>query len=183
MKIYRQPLFVAYLIGAILLGIDFLTKGIANHFLPFQESVGTSLPFLSWFLTYNTGYHFIFGKIHNQQVWAICGIILVVALIFSLSRNLIKEKSSRSNIVILTAIIGFMIGAAGNVIEVLVRGRATDFFVFHPFPWPSNLCDQYINAIIYIMLPVTIIKSFIDWRKSKKNATRGDVPPGRRSGE
>ncbi|MCK9484414.1 MAG: signal peptidase II [Candidatus Marinimicrobia bacterium] len=175
MKFYRQPLFIAYLIGAILLGIDFLTKGIANLNLPFQESVDTSLPFLSWFLTHNTGYHFIFGSISNQRIWAWLGIVLVVILGISLSRNLLKEKSSRFNRIILTAILSLIIGAAGNVIEVLIKGRATDFFVFHPFPWPSNLCDQYINAIIYIMLPITIIKSIIDWRQSKKIPTRSDT--------
>jgi len=92
-----------------------------------------------------------------------------VVLGFSLSRSLIKDKSSRFNTVVLSIILSLMIGASGNVLEVLIKGRATDFFVFHPFPWPSNLCDQYINAIIYFMLPITIIKSFLDWRQSKKN--------------
>jgi lipoprotein signal peptidase len=169
MKFHRQPLFIAYLFGLILLGIDFLTKSLANLYLPFQESVNTVLPFLSWFRTYNTGYHFIFGNIHNQQIWAITGLVLVVVLGFSLSRSLIKDKSSRFNTVVLSIILSLMIGASGNVLEVLIKGRATDFFVFHPFPWPSNLCDQYINAIIYLMLPITIIKSFLDWRQSKKN--------------
>jgi len=170
MKFYRQPLFIGYLIGAGLLGFDFLTKGIATLRLPFQESVDTALPFLSWFLTYNTGYHFIFGQITNQKIWAILGLGLVAILGISLSRNLVKEKSSRFNVIILTIILSLIIGTAGNVLEVLIRGRATDFFVFHPFPWPSNLCDQYINAIIYIMLPITIIKSVVDWRRSKKKA-------------
>ncbi|HPC35605.1 MAG TPA: signal peptidase II [Candidatus Marinimicrobia bacterium] len=168
MKSYRKSLFIAYLVGTILLGIDFLTKSIANTQLPFQERVDTALPFLSWFLTYNTGYHFIFGNIANQKIWAIFGIALVAFLCFSLSRSLIKEKESRSNIVILSIILSLIIGAAGNVLEVLIKGHATDFFLFHPFPWPSNLCDQYINAIIYIMLPITIIKSILDWRQSKR---------------
>ncbi|HPY00783.1 MAG TPA: signal peptidase II [Candidatus Marinimicrobia bacterium] len=168
MKFYRKSLFIAYLIGFILLGIDFLTKSIANLRLPFQERVDTALPFLSWFLTYNTGYHFIFGNISNQKIWAIFGIALVAVLGFSLSRSLIKEKESKANAIILTIILSLIIGSAGNVLEVLIKGHATDFFLFHPFPWPSNLCDQYINAIIYIMLPITIIKSILDWRQSKK---------------
>ncbi len=172
MKFYRHPLFISYLVGLILLGIDLLTKTIANLNLPFQKSVQTALPFLSWFRTHNTGYHFIFGDISNQQLWAITGVILVVALSFSISRSLIREKDSRSNTIILSIILSLMIGALGNVLEVLIKGRATDFFVFEPFPWPSNLCDQYINAIIYIMLPITLIKSIIDWRKSKKNLTQ-----------
>jgi lipoprotein signal peptidase len=58
----------------------------------------------------------------------------------------------------------------GNVLEILFRGYATDFFIFRPFPWPSNICDQYINAILYIILPVIIIKSIIDHRREKRES-------------
>jgi len=166
----KRTLMLAYIAGIGLLLLDGVTKWIANRYLPFQDSVLTGLPFLSLYRTYNTGYHFLFGNIANQQVWAISGIILVVFLVISLSRSLLKETDSGFNNMVTTIIIALMVGSAGNVIEVLATHKATDFFVFHPFPWPSNICDQYINAIIYVMLPITIIKAVIDWSKKRKRA-------------
>ncbi len=171
MKFFKKPLFLAYSGGIIFLLIDFITKLLANRLLPFQESVPTFLPFLTFYRTHNIGYHFLFGTISNQKLWAISGIVIVTILTISLTRSILKEKEAGFNLKIMTIILSLMIGAAGNVIEVLVTGKATDFFLFHPFPWPSNLCDQYINAIIYIMLPIMLIKSFVNRRKSKKTDT------------
>lgn len=167
---YFYPVFA----GAVLLVLDFLTKNAASRCLPFQETVKTFLPNLFLFRTYNTGYHFIFGEIANQKIWAYSGIVLVAFLIYSLYRSLIKETHDRGNFINLSIILSLTIGATGNLLEILFLSRATDFFIFRPFPWPSNLCDQYINAIIFIMLPVIIIKSFFD-KKREKEAKRDDI--------
>ena len=58
-------------------------------------------------------------------------------------------------------LVSFLIGALGNAIEVVVRGRATDFFMIHPFPWPANLCDQFVNIAVFVLLPVSI---YFGWR-------------------
>ncbi len=169
MKIKKSPLFHPYFWGIILLAIDFITKAITNLYLPFQKGVKTFLPFLMLYRTHNTGYHYIFGNIGNHKLWAILGIVLVSFLIYSISRSLLKEQKSTADQKILSALISLMIGATGNVLEVLFFKRATDFFIFHPFPWPSNISDQYINAILYIMLPIIIIKSIVDWKRHKKS--------------
>jgi len=153
--------------GVILLIIDFLTKYLANTQLIFEKPVKTILPFLFLYLTHNTGYHFLFGVIRNQFLWAIGGLVFVVVLIFSLSHSLIKENLDKSNRIIHAVVLSLTIGALGNVFEILCRGYATDFFIFRPFPWPSNICDQYINGILYIMLPILIIKSLLEHRKEK----------------
>ncbi len=174
MKSKSSRLILPYSIGIILLAVDFGIKFIANRVLPYQESLSSFLPFLKWYRTHNTGYHFILGNIGNHRVWAISGLVLVLILIVILSRSLVKEAEKRADIHIYSILLALMIGATGNVLEVLFAGRATDFFVFRPFPWPSNLSDQYVNAIIYIMMPITIIKGLIDSRRAKRES--GDQP-------
>ena len=170
---------IIYIAGALLLAIDFAVKAIANKMLPYQESVATALPFLQWYRTHNTGYHFILGKIGNHQLWAIIGLFFVILLIGLLSRSFLRDRLSHSDRMIYMILIPLMIGASGNVLEVLIIGHATDYFVFRPLPWPSNISDQYINAIIYIMMPIMIIKSVLDNRRQKRaesaNAPGGDT--------
>jgi lipoprotein signal peptidase len=168
-KIKKSKLSLPYISGIILLFIDLGIKAIANKHLPLQEPVKTFLPFLKLYRTHNVGYHFIFGEIKNHTHWALFGIVVVIFLIYSLSKTLIKEAKSKTDRIIYSIIIALMIGSTGNVLEILLLGRATDYFIFNPFPWPSNIADQYINAIIYIMLPIIIIKSIVNWRKEKKS--------------
>ncbi len=153
--------------GLFLLFIDFITKYLANSRLPFEKLTATFLPFLMLYRTHNTGYHFIFGVIENHFIWALAGLVFVTILLFSLARSIIKDNLDRGHLVIYSVIMSMTIGAIGNVMEILFSGYATDFFIFKPFPWPSNLCDQYINGILYIILPITIIKSIIDHRRQK----------------
>ena len=168
MKIKKYPLLLPYLCGTALLAIDLLSKTCANRALPFQKPVDTFLPFLILYRTHNVGYHWIFGKIGNHTLWSAAGLVLVVFLIFSMSRMLLKEIEIPFNRKFYSILISLMIGAMGNVFEILFLGRATDFFLVHPFPWPSNIADQYINAILYIMLPIILIKSIIDWKRQRK---------------
>lgn len=168
----KSILSYAFSGGIILLGIDFLTKYIANLLLPFEKTVSTIFSFLVFYRTYNTGYHFLFGPIKNHFIWALTGLIFVTFLIFSLSKSILKENLDRGNRIIYSVILALTIGAMGNVLEILFRGHATDFFIFRPFPWPSNICDQYINGIIYIVLPIIIIKSIIDHRREKTRPSR-----------
>ncbi|MBN2600525.1 MAG: signal peptidase II [Candidatus Marinimicrobia bacterium] len=166
----RQSVKILYSIGSgiVLLCIDFLSKFIANARLPFEKVQDTFLPFLVFYRTHNTGYHFLFGPINNHFLWALSGLIFVSALIASLIHSLVKENLDRINFTVYAAILALTIGATGNVLEILFAGHATDFFIFRPFPWPSNFCDQYINGILYITLPVIIIKSLIERIRHKR---------------
>lgn len=160
-------LIYGYSGGVILLIIDFLTKYLANSQLILEKPVKTLFPFLFLYLTHNTGYHFLFGVIRNHLLWAMIGLVFVVILIISISRSLLKEILDKGNRIIYTLVLSLTIGALGNVFEILFRGYATDFFIFRPFPWPSNICDQYINGILYIILPLLIIKSIRDHHQEK----------------
>jgi|GEM_PF-401529 len=174
MKIQSAKIIRPIVTGFALLLLDFLTKYIVNLKLPFEKVQQTFLPFLLLYRTHNTGYHFLFGPIENHFIWAMAGLIFVILLIASLVHTLMKEEFDHFNFTIYAVILSLTIGASGNVLEILIYGRATDFFIFKPFPWPSNLCDQYINAILYITLPIIIIRAMIDRKRQKKNLSVTD---------
>ncbi len=92
---------------------------------------------------------------------------MLTILIFSLTKSVIAEKDKFYK-KLYSIILALTLGAGGNVIEILFTKKATDFFLFSPFPWPSNICDQYINTIIYVIMPIMLIKLFLD-KKNKKN--------------
>ncbi|MFP4548194.1 MAG: signal peptidase II [Fidelibacterota bacterium] len=168
----KRYLTTAYLAGAVLLVIDLVVKYVANQTLLFQQRTDTGIKWLSFYLTHNTGYHYIFGEIKNHKLWSIFGLIMLTVLLVSLTRSLLHEKE-RIYKRIYTVILMLTAGAGGNVLEILFTGKATDFFVLEPFPWPSNICDQYINAIIYIVMPVMLITLFINRKKSKQLEENG----------
>jgi len=173
MKPKFKTVLTSVIIGVFLLLVDILSKSIVNRHLPFEKVQKTVFPFLNLYRTHNTGYHFIFGNINNHFLWALAGLVFVTILLVSLIHSLIKEDLDRANRFIYAAILSLTIGATGNILEILFIGYATDFFIFKPFPWPSNLCDQYINAILYIALPVIIIRSVIESVKRKRMSSSG----------
>jgi len=181
MKDLKLRVLMACLAGFMLLGIDFLIKALANRGLTLQSPRPTFLPFLELYLTHNRGYHFLFGEISNHRIWAISGIILVTLLVVLLIRSLYRERASRGETHLYLVMIALMIGAAGNVLEVFFMGHATDYFIFHPFPWPSNIADQYINSIIYIILPVAIIVGWLERRRQRLSAPPTDNPTDKAS--
>jgi lipoprotein signal peptidase len=146
-------------LGLVLLLIDFTSKIVANAVLPPDKLVGTPVPFFSWRLTYNTGSHYLLGSVGDlipyRVMMAIAG-VAVLALIFFLAREVRGLAPSRLRTVQLFMIAG-LIGSLGNALEVIAIGRATDFFMIHPFPWPANLCDQFVNGTVFVLLPLSLI--------------------------
>ena len=166
-KTNKKYLFTSFSSGLVLLIIDFITKYYANSILIFHQRTDTFIKWLTFFLTHNTGYHYIFGEIKNHKLWSLFGLFMLLILLIFLSNSLLKEKNvfhKRLYAVILM----LTIGAGGNVLEILFTKKATDFFILEPFPWPSNICDQYINAIIYIVMPIMIIRLIFEKKMKKK---------------
>ncbi len=157
------------LTGAGLFAFDWLTKWWANSHLPFQEPVHTWTSLWTWYRTYNKGYHYLFGEIQHFRLTQTLGLIAVIVLIYMMIDRRAELKKGDPSLHIFGAYIALLIGAIGNPMETLVFGRVTDFFVFTPLPWPSNLADQYINLAIYVLLPIWLIIAFRDWR-AKKNS-------------
>jgi len=168
MKSRKKHLSIAVIIGIFLIGVDFFSKFLANKMIPYHTSLDSQIPFLKFYLTHNTGYHYIFGKIDNHLLWALFGLTVGAILIGSMIYSLLKDKLNNFYIKIYSIVLTLTIGAMGNVIEILFTGKATDFFLIRPFPWPTNVCDQYINAILYIILPIILIRHLYIWIKEKK---------------
>jgi len=159
---------IPILIGFALLGIDAITKWIANVSLPVEQPVSTTLPFWNWYLTYNEGYHYIFGELAHFRIIQTVGLIAVIGLIWIMAKQRSELPPGDAHHKLFGVYISLLIGATGNPWETLLLGRVTDYFVFTPLPWPSNLADQYINLAIYIFLPIWIILSILESRRKKK---------------
>ena len=165
----KKYFIIAVITGLVLLFIDLQVKSICNTRLALHQRVDTAIPGLDLYLTHNTGYHYIFGKIDNHKLWSLFGLVMGLVLMSSFSYSIFKEKDEPFFIKMYAVVLALTIGAMANVIEILFTGKATDYFIFHPFPWPSNICDQYINAIIYIIIPVVFIRYIIKKVKNKAN--------------
>jgi lipoprotein signal peptidase len=157
----------AILLGLLLLAVDFTTKAVADAQLILDVHVPTSIPFFSWHLAYNTGSHYLLGSIGNYVPYRLVMGIAAVGVI-GLSAYTMREIYRMPAAPFRTVqwfLVAFLIGALGNAIEVVVRGRATDFFMIQPFPWPANLCDQFVNIAVFVLLPASLL---FGWRDSSR---------------
>ena len=170
----KKYVSLAYGTGIILLLVDFFTKYLANNILKFNERTDSFVSGLSFYLTHNTGYHYIFGEIDNHLLWSLFGLAMLFFLLVSLTISMLKEKDSFFK-KLYTVILILTVGAGGNVLEILFTKKATDFFIVKPFPWPSNICDQYINIIIYIIMPIMLIKLLLEKVRKKKETIEKDA--------
>jgi len=159
---------IPILIGFLLLGLDFLTKWIANISLPVESPVGTALPFWKWYLTYNEGYHYIFGQLGHFRIVQTIGLVAVLILIWIMAKQRVSLAAGNPHRTLFGIYISLLIGATGNPWETLVLGKVTDYFIFTPLPWPSNLADQYINLAIYVFMPIWIYLSIRESRREKR---------------
>ena len=166
---------VPLLFGLLLLALDGFTKYLANMLLMPRHPVQTALPFWKWFLTYNEGYHYIFGELEYFGLTQALGLVAVSVLIVMMIRERRKMEWNDPMRKLFGGFIALLIGALGNPIETVTLGRVTDFFVFSPLPWPSNLADQYINLAIYVGLPIWLYLSFREWfAERRKQQSEGD---------
>jgi lipoprotein signal peptidase len=157
----------AILLGLFLLAVDFTTKAVADAHLTLGVHVPTAIPFLSWHLAYNTGSHYLLGSIGDYVSYRLVMGIAAVGVIGLTTYTLreIYRMAATPFRTVQWLLVAFLIGALGNAIEVVFRGRATDFFMIDPFPWPANLCDQFVNMAVFVLLPISI---FLGWRDSEK---------------
>ncbi len=153
----RPPVISAAGLGLLLLAVDWCTKLIASARLPLDRLVPTALPFFSWRLSYNTGSHYLLGPVGEwipyRLLMGIAGTGVAVLAAF-LARETRRLPASPLRTVQWLTVAG-LVGALGNALEVVTIGRATDFFMIHPFPWPANLCDQFVNAVVFVLLPLS----------------------------
>ncbi len=144
-------------ISLLVIGLDQITKLIAESQLPFHQPVNVIPYYFDWYLTYNAGAAFSFlAEAGGWQRWffAITSIV-VSAVIFVWLRKL--ERDDRLTAIALCLILG---GAIGNLIDRIYLGYVIDYIQvwLGSYPWPAfNIAD----AAIAIGAVILILSSFV----------------------
>ena len=140
----------------ILVIIDFFIKNFAlNNLVPFETIY--FLPFLNFYLTFNTGIAFSMfdsGPGLSSYILLFIGILIVIFLV----KQLLNETNKQSQIA-LVLIIG---GALGNILDRAGDGAVTDFlhlyinnfsfFIFNP-------ADAFICTGAMLLITSEFLKS------------------------
>ena len=156
MTVSKETLYKLHYLTLIivLFVLDLVSKNYAENNISFGQSYTTFLPFIDFFLIYNSGIAFGLFDGYGDLASNILLIITVIILAY-LIRMLIQEKVQIAKLA-LSLIIA---GALGNIVDRIVDGRVTDFlhleianFSFFIF----NLADAFITLgailIIYFEL-------------------------------
>ena len=152
MKVSKETLYKLHYLTLIivLFVLDLVSKNYAENNISFGQSYTTFLPFIDFFLIYNSGIAFGLFDGYGDLASNILLIITVIILAY-LIRMLIQEKVQIAKLA-LSLIIA---GALGNIVDRIVDGRVTDFlhleiakFSFFIF----NLADAFktLGAILII---------------------------------
>lgn len=147
--------------SAVIIGLDQITKWIAEDQLPLHRPVNV-FPYFDWYLTYNTGAAFSFlADAGGWQRWFFTlASIVISAIIIGWMRKL--EKHDILTALSLSMILG---GAVGNLIDRIHLGHVIDFIQvwLGSYPWPAfNIADAAISVGAVIL----VISSFINPQKS-----------------
>lgn len=138
-------------ISALIIVADQATKWIANTQLEYHQAVPV-IPYLEWYLTYNTGAAFSFlANAGGWQRWFFMVIAIVISFVLlAWIRKLRNDEKLTA--VALALILG---GAIGNVIDRVILGHVIDFIQvwLGSYPWPAfNIADSaiFVGAVILI---------------------------------
>lgn len=145
-------------IGIGLFALDWVVKTVAERSLVFGAPPTPSpIPLISWYLSYNEGYHYIFGALGAYRWIAGASLVLaagMVAYLLHWAGQMHRTAPARKVVLVMATL---LVGALSNPVEILLRGHATDFFRVRGFPWTANLCDQYVNLIVYVLTPILLV--------------------------
>jgi lipoprotein signal peptidase len=162
-------------VGVVLLGLDALTKAAAVRFLVDGAPPARSpIPFIQWYLSYNSGYHYLLGNLASFRVVFGAAMVLAIGMLVYLLHILGHPTGSPLQRKLLVVVSTLLVGALGNPIEVVSHGYATDFFRVSGLPWTANLCDQYVNLIVYVLMPLLVIVTLVEERRLRKASAEAD---------
>ncbi len=142
-------------VAALVIGLDQLTKWLADHYLVDGEPLSV-LPSFNLTLAYNTGAAFSFlADAGGWQRWFFAGLaVLVSGFIYAWLRRLPSEEKVTA--FALTLILG---GALGNLIDRLYLGYVIDFIdvYYRHYHWPAfNLADSAITVGATLLVITTL---------------------------
>ena len=119
---------ILFLLVLVLIGVDQLTKHLAEKYLEFHHSVDV-VPFFSLYLTYNTGVAFSLMSGFSSHVLVVLTLLITGFMIY-LWRKVPRDQQLAS--------LGFALvvsGELGNLIDRATQGHVVDFFLFHTQTW------------------------------------------------
>ncbi len=147
---------VLFIVAAIALVADVVTKRIVEATIPLYGSVPFIRPFLSWTHTQNTGA--AFSLLQNGGVFFIVVAVIVSTLIIYYAPRLPADDwLSR-------LALGLQLGGAlGNLIDRLRQGYVTDFVHFQipqiGFDWPVfNVADSCIVVGVICLIVASFVR-------------------------
>ena len=131
-----------YLFVLALIGIDQLSKWLAESNLPFHQSVEIN-PFFSLYLTYNTGVAFSLLSGVGSSGLIVLTLVIIGFMLFLWRRVPADQQLASLGFALVIA------GALGNLIDRVTEGHVIDFFLFHTQTWAFavfNVADSYITV-------------------------------------
>ena len=149
-----------------LVGLDQLTKWLAETHLPFHQSVEV-VPYFSLYLTYNTGVAFsLLSQVGSGGLIALTLVIIAIMLYLWYRVPAGQQLASLGFALVIS-------GAVGNLIDRLTQGHVIDFFLFHTQTWAFavfNVADSFIT-----MGAVAIIIDELFLLRAKSKQTKSDT--------
>ena len=178
MKKLTLERIIVVAVGVGLFVLDWAAKATAERTLMLGvDPIPAPIPLISWYLSYNRGYHYIFGQMGPYRWIAGVSFVLAAGMVIYLlhwAGQMERAAPARRIVVAMSAL---LVGALSNPAEILLRGHATDFFRVAGFPWTANLCDQYVNLIVYILTPILLLMILKGWDKPRPSSAASPESP------
>lgn len=149
----KHPLAKWYLITAVVVILDQITKQMAENSLSLYERVSV-MPFFNLTLAYNEGAAFSFlADAGGWQRWFFVVLTLVISTVLVVW---LKNSDSKIEQLAISFVLGGAIG--NNLIDRPLFGHVIDFldFYYDSYHWPAfNIADMAISAGVMLLIIAT----------------------------
>lgn len=131
-------------IAAMVVGLDQLTKGLANAYLTLHTP-WQILPFFNFTLMYNYGAAFsLLAEAGGWQRWFLTGLAFIVSILLIIW----LARTSKQQILLAISLMLILGGAIGNMLDRIIFGYVIDFIdiYYQNWHWPAfNIADTAIT--------------------------------------